>query len=614
MKQPSRVMILGVLLLGAPLLLLVPRAQPQSTLASFLAQGTEDLRERPEVLQGGEVGVGRLVSDLELTPLGGTSIRLSQLEGPEGTLIAIRDLGCPVSRRYAPRLERLAGKLLEEGWNVVFVFPNPIDTADRIQAAVGDLKGVQWVADGEGEISGRLDAKTTTEVFLIDSARTLRYRGAIDDQYGIGYTKPAPTQEYLKWALAEISSNSTLSTEATTAPGCYLESSPTSTTIQQLPITYHNRISRVIQRNCEGCHREGGPGPFSLSSYREVFGYRSMISHVVDKGLMPPWFASEEVGEWVNQRGLAVGEKKDLLAWLAGDSPRGDSSDAPLPFQYATGWQIGEPDAILEIPEEMPIPAEGIMDYQYVYVQTDFAEDRWIQDMQVRPTALIATHHVLVFIEEPGRRPGRRRSRQRPFQSGVRSYFASWVPGQQPNSFPKGMAKLLPAGAWLKFQVHYTPNGQATSDRTKIGFVFADQPPVTEVLTSSALQGRFEIPPGAENHEVVGEHRFRESGYLLSFFPHMHLRGKAFRYELVLPEGVTRRILEVPRYDFNWQLNYELREPLFVPAGARLRATAWYDNSRNNPANPDPSKAVRWGDQSFEEMMIGYFNWHKTQP
>ena len=519
MRQFNQALMLVVSLLGAGLILLVPITLPESSLASSHTPISEDLKERPEILKGGDVGVGRLIADLELRTLAGPSIRLSQLDGPAGTLIAIRDLGCPVSKRYAPKLARLAQKLLLEDWNVVFLFPNPADTSERIQAAVGDLEGVHWVADEKGQIARPLDAKTTTEVFVIDSARTLRYRGAIDDQYGIGYTKAAPTQEYLKTALAELSSKTTLTIEATTAPGCYLAPARANFPDQEPPITYHNRISRIIQRNCEGCHREGGPGPFKLSSYRGVFGYRSMISHVIDKGLMPPWFASEEVGEWSNHRGLAVSEKEDLLNWLAGDSPLGDSSDAPLPLREVVGWQIGEPDAVFEIPEVMAIPAEGIMDYQYVYVKTDFAEDRWIQEMQVQPTALNATHHVLVFLEEPGRRPGRRRSNQRPFQSGVQGYFASWVPGQQPSSFAKGTAKLLPAGAWLKFQVHYTPNGQATSDRTKIGFVFADQRPETEVLTNSVIQGRFEIPPGAENHKVIGEVPFRESGYLLSFFP-----------------------------------------------------------------------------------------------
>jgi hypothetical protein len=231
--------------------------------------------------------------------------------------------------------------------------------------------------------------------------------------------------------------------------------------------------------------------------------------------------------------------------------------------------------------------------------------------MEIRPTAPEAVHHVLVFIEpplKPGQKPGR------DFQGGIDGYFAATVPGSFGTFYPEGTAKRLPKGAWLKFQIHYTPRGTPKTDQTKFALIFAKGEPDQPVETGSAYNGEFAIPPGAPNYEVVADHVFKEPGLLLTFFPHMHLRGKAFKYDLVLPDGTSRELLRVPRYDFNWQLFYTLKEPLAVPAGAHLRATAWYDNSSGNPYNPDPMKEVRFGEQTSDEMMIGYFDWLPARP
>jgi hypothetical protein len=338
-----------------------------------------------------------------------------------------------------------------------------------------------------------------------------------------------------------------------------------------------------------------------------------MIAFVVENGIMPPWFADPATGHWENDRRLLERDRSAILDWAANGAPAGDPADAPLPRQFAASWAIGAPDAIVEIPETIDVPAEGVVDYQYRYVKTDFPEDRWIEKMEILPTAPQVTHHVLVFLEEPGRKdiddPDRKPD-EPPAQGGLRGYFASTVPGQQPTLYPKGMAKLLPKGAWLKFQIHYTPNGKPASDRTRIGFVFAEEPPRFPVATGSAADVEFEIPPGSPNHEVAASFRFESDSVLLSFFPHMHLRGKAYRYELIYPDQRREVLLNVPRYDFNWQLHYKLREPLSVPAGSVLTATGWFDNSAENPANPDPTRKVVFGEQSFDEMQIGYFDYY----
>lgn len=364
--------------------------------------------------------------------------------------------------------------------------------------------------------------------------------------------------------------------------------------------TYHGEVAGVIQENCQTCHRDGGVGPFKFESYSQVFRRRGMIQHVVEDRIMPPWFAAPDVGHFANDRSLSDADRETLLAWLDAGAPEGDPGLAIAPRSWTPGWELGEPDATLSLPEPFPIPAEGIVEYQYTYVPTDFGEDKWIEAMEIRPTDLSVVHHVLVFVEEPGAEEQ---------QGGIDGYMGIWVPGFQGSVFPERAAKLLPAGSTLKFQIHYTPNGEPGLDQTTIGFHFADGVPERVVETTSAYNSRFRIPAGAPNHLVEAEYEFTSPGELLSLLPHMHLRGKAFRYDLVYPDGREIPLLDVPRYDFNWQLEYEFAEPIQVEAGTLLKAVAWFDNSADNEFNPDPTVEVGFGEQTSEEMMIGYFDW-----
>ncbi|MEE8146301.1 MAG: cytochrome c [Longimicrobiales bacterium] len=380
-------------------------------------------------------------------------------------------------------------------------------------------------------------------------------------------------------------------------------------------LTYHGRVGRIFQENCQTCHREGGIGPFTLETYESAYLYRERIELMVSEGRMPPWFANPTVGAWDNDRSLSEEDRADILAWVDVGAPEGDPAHAPPPVDWSAGWQLGEPDAVVQMEEPFSVPAEGVVDYQYVYVKTDFPEDRWVSKMEVRPTAPDAMHHVLVFIEPPDAKPARDAAPGEPvWMGGLRGFFAATVPGYTGNVYPEGSAKLLPKGSWLKFQLHYTPIGQVVEDQTMLGLHFADGPPERVVETGSAFNTRFEIPPGAPAHEVTGQYTFRQPGQLLTFFPHMHLRGKAFRFQLEYPDGHSQTLLDVPAYDFDWQLAYHLEEPLRVPAGALLIATGTFDNSATNRFNPDPSATVRFGEQTFEEMMIGYFDWIVDEP
>jgi len=328
---------------------------------------------------------------------------------------------------------------------------------------------------------------------------------------------------------------------------------------------------------------------------------------VLEAGTMPPWFAAP-VKEGVhspfkNDRSLAAADRNDLLTWLGGERPAGDSAEAPLPRKFPRQWSIGEPDAVFQLPKPVEVKATGVMAYQILSVETKFDEDKWVQAVEVQPTAREVVHHALVHVAAKG---GAIRPRGGDERQG---YFAAYVPGNAFTILPNGQARLLPKGATLRFQMHYTPNGQATRDQTRLGIRFAKAPPKVEAKVASVASARISIPPHAANHKEVAKLRVPGDVTLTSLMPHMHLRAHACKYELTTPEGITTTLLDVPHYDFNWQLRYQFAEPLAVNKGSTITFTVWYDNSAKNPANPDPSKTVTWGQQTTDEMHLGYLEY-----
>ena len=583
------------------------------------------LRYRAEPLDLGLGGerVGELIPDVAVVDLAGTSARLSDHLGENGLVLAVRDVECPLSRKYGPRLARMEKAYRERGFGFLYFNPNSHDSTEDMAKDV-ERHGFSspYVDDMDAVLGKALDAAISTEVFVLDAARTLVYRGAIDDQYGLGYAKPEPAKHYLADSIDAVAEGRTPDVRATTASGCAMNLGEAEPAKGEL--TYHNRISRIVQNKCESCHRAGGAGPFELTSYDELKGRSFMVEWVLEDRIMPPFYVDEGYGPWANDFSLTEKERADFLAWIEADAPEGDPKDAPRPRRWTTGWTIGEPDYVVQMPEPYTVPAEGVVRYQYFYAKTDQPVDRWIRKMEIRSTAPQVVHHVLVFLESPElvqRLRERRKQVEDPWQDeeyrrtfaqlqgGRHGFFASTVPGQSGIVFPEGMGKKLPAGSWLKFQMHYTPNGTEAVDRSEIGFVFADEGVHTEVRTTSAINEDFVIPAGHPNYEVTAEYVFPEDASVLSLFPHTHLRGTKFLYEAIYPDGRTETWLPLSRYDFNWQLNYLFQKPLDVPAGTVVRAKAWYDNSAKNPANPDPSADVEFGEQTWDEMMIGYVNW-----
>ena len=568
--------------------------------------------ESPHIRASFGWDLGEMLPNVTYLNTDGNYHKIGDWSGHKATVLVARDIDCPISRKYGPRIAALEAQYKQRGVQFVYLNVNPAANRASIIEEEIERHGFQgeYIHDPDGRLIGRrLRLRSTAEVFVVDGSLTIQYRGGIDDQYEVGFTRETQSRDNLVEALEDVLAERRVRAPETAAPGCLLGFESRREVARQRRVTYHNRVSRILQQNCVSCHRPGGVGPIALDDYENARFYRFMMMHVIDEGLMPPWRASPKFGKWTNEMQLSMQELEDLFTWAQSGAPEGDPADAPRPMTFEPGWRIGKPDAVFELQEAFTVPAEGVVDYLYTYVKTNFKEDRWVKAMEIRPTAPAVVHHVTVFVESPELMKALDAGESIVPQTGIDGYFAVTVPGFESNEYPEGSAKLLPAGGWLKFQMHYTPNGTEAVDQTQIGMIFADEPPMATVRTGAAVGRRFRIPPHASNHRVSGDYTFERDGSLLALFPHMHLRGKAFRYELIRPGSEPEVLLEIPEYDFNWQMAYHFKRLPSVTAGTVLRATGWFDNSEGNPLNPDPTAEVRFGEQTEDEMMIGYFDW-----
>lgn len=565
----------------------------------------EDVRQAPRLVDPRAHNIGRLIPDLEFTDTEGKAGKLSDYKDKQALVILVTNKGCPICKKYAPVINEIVQAY--SGKSVAFLLLNPMEneSVDECKDAIGRYGfTARYVPDPKGVIAKALKVNSTGDCFVLDAARTLRYRGAVSDQFGLGYNLDEPRFNYLTDAIEAVLAGREVAVPATWAPGCLLELEAVAASGE---ITWHNRVSRIVQDNCQECHRAGENGPFELMTYADVKANRTMIKRQVKNKLMPPWFANPEHGEFSNDRSLSDEDREALIGWIDNGCPEGDAKDAPLPKKFTQGWKIGEPESVLQIAEPITVPAKGKVEYQYVKVKTSFDEDKWVQAMEIRPSAPQVVHHVLIFLKYPRNHP--RASEQPDDRGGLAGYFMGMVPGQGEIVFPEGMGKFLPKGAEMTFQIHYTPNGEEVQDQPRLGMIFCKEKPKKEVTTTGVSNVFFEIPAGADNHEVKAIHVAQQDMRVLSLMPHMHVRGKAYKYVAKLPSGEEITLLDIPRYDFNWQLVYVLREPIDLPKGSKIYATGWYDNSDKNPANPDPTKKVGFGEQTWQEMQIGYVNW-----
>jgi len=387
--------------------------------------------------------------------------------------------------------------------------------------------------------------------------------------------------------------------------------------------TFYRDVLPILQDHCQACHREGEIGPMPFVRYEQSKKWAQPIAEAVRSKKMPPWFADPRFGHFSDDPSLTPQQVETLSAWADANAPAGDPHDAPPLRHWTAGWNIAPPDEILRMPNPVAIPAHGDIEYTYEIVPTGFREDRWIQMSEVRPSSRAHVHHAVVYIRPPNSNWLRGAPSGVPFTASTLNdqklrhqahetdsdMLLVYAPGSSPDRWPDGMAKFIPAGSDLVFQMHYTTNGQAAMDRTSVGLVFAKHTPQQRIFTLQLANDHdpIPIPPGADNYRVEVHGTMPNDCTLLSFFPHMHLRGKRFEYNIVHADHTTETLLRV-NYDFYWQLSYKLAEPRVLRAGTELQVVAWYDNSRKNPHNPDPDSPVRWGDQTYNEMMVGFFD------
>ncbi len=399
--------------------------------------------------------------------------------------------------------------------------------------------------------------------------------------------------------------------------------------------TYYRDVLPILRGHCEVCHRAGGIAPMSFETYEQASQYAEAIRFTTQNKSMPPWFAVAGIGRFSNDPSLSSREIATLAAWAAAKAPAGDPRDAPAPHDWAEGWSIPQPDLVVKMTQPVALPATGDVDYTYEIVPTHFAEDRWVQMAEMLPSARANVHHAVVYIRPPDANWLRHAPAGEAFTAATlkneedrrgahwtdSDILLVYAPGSSPDEWPATMAKFVPAGSDLVFQMHYTTSGKAVADQSSVGLVFSKRPPPQRVLTLQLTNDHFVIPPGVGNFRVEARGTLPNDAMLLSFFPHMHLRGKRFEYNLVKHRageplgtgrggalGVQIETLLRVNYHFHWQMSYRVAEPRLLKAGAELQAVAWYDNSANNPHNPDPSAAVRWGEQTYDEMMIGFFD------
>lgn len=526
-----------------------------------------------------------------------------------GRILVVAFLGteCPLAKLYAGRLGELADEFSAQGVRVVGVVSNRQDSLQKIGAFVDRQKiGYPVLKDPKNRFADSLGAERTPEVFVFDGDRRLRYWGRVDDRYGIGYSRDEASREDLRAAIEDLLAGRDVAVSRTRSVGCLI--GRTRATDPEAETTYVNAVATILQDRCYSCHREGEIAPFAMEDPDEVAGWADMIAEVVREGRMPPWHASPEYGEFVNDRSMSEDEKETLYRWAEAGAPLGDlRRDAQLLPErptFTAGWQLPrEPDLVVDVsPQPFKVPATGSVRYQYFKVDPGLDDDVWLESAELLPGNRAVVHHILAFNRPRGTEGG---------LDAARGFLVGYVPGARNEPWPKGMAKRIPGGSELIFQVHYTPIGTEQEDQSKLGLCFADPSTIThEVVTTSALQGQIKIPPGADNHVVYGTSpKMPADALLLGMSPHMHVRGKAFRYEVQSADGERKVLLDIPAYDFNWQTTYVPVNPIALKKGDRMVCTAVYDNSEKNLNNPDPTSTVGWGDQTWDEMMIGYFHY-----
>ena len=540
------------------------------------------------------------IPNFALLDLQGHNVELQKAQG-KAVVLFFTGVGCPIARKSTPKLIDIADRFRARGVSVWVINTYPNDTVRDAFGEVRELglQSLTYLRDPHQMVALALKVERTADVVVVGlEKQKVLYQGAIDDQYAEGAERPKALNRFLETALEEFLAGREVSQARTPARGCRIAFVPMAESASHPDYAQH--VAPILRKNCAECHRDGGIGPWAMDGHGRVRNYARMIEEVLLTRRMPPYDAHPEIGRFANAHRLSRDDIQTLLRWVAAGAPRGDGPD-PLtePLPPLPNWPLGKPDAVLRLPQPESIPATGVLEYRHISIPTPSTNEFWIGGADIRPGNRRIVHHAILYARWPGCPDD---------GSGNGVHVFGWAPGATPASYPDGVGKRIPAGATFQLEMHYTTCGSPQTDQTEVALYLRSGPQPRNAETRQASDYLFRIPPGDPDFRHVASYAFRAPATVYGLSPHMHVRGKWMKYELLLPDGRRQPLLFVPRYDFNWQFAYRLEQPLHVPAGAWLLVTGGFDNSAGNPANPDPSRAVTFGLQSWDEMFIGFFD------
>lgn len=573
---------------------------PSEITAANRSESSEDLKP-PQI--------GATVSDVTIVDIHRRERSLEDSRGKKAVVVAFLGVDCPIANLYISRLNELNEEFAPKGVQFAAINSNPHDSMVSVAAHAQETEmNFPVLKDFNQTAMTAFGAKRTPEVFLLDASFKIRYRGRIDDQYTISHRRIKPKVHDLKNALQQLLNGEKIAVTETAPHGCLIP-----TWKDQLPakeVTYSKDIAPIFNQKCYSCHRDGQVGPFALNDYNDAKDWAEPIREAVLEERMPPWHATEESHSFSNNRSLTQEDRDLILKWLQDDCPTGDLAQLPEKPEFSSDWTIGKPDMVVELPKIEKIPASGVIPYRYQLAPITIDKDMWVQATEARPGNAEVVHHIIAYVRTPQMESKKNRRGFNVFdKEGRVRILAGWAPGDMPQIFPEGVGRKIPKGSQIIFEVHYTPTGKKETDRSAIALKFCKEPPEKEVETNFMAQLELEIPPHRFGHEETKSYTFKKKAQILSFTPHMHWRGLAARYDITWPDGRQETLLNVPYYDFNWQSVYRFDKPLEVPQGTKITLTGTWDNSADNPFNPDPTQTIHWGEQTWEEMLAGWMDY-----
>jgi mono/diheme cytochrome c family protein len=515
---------------------------------------------------------------------------------------------CPVAMKYTPRLNRLYGEFADR-FEFKAYFPNDLETRAGVLAYFNereykfpfelDLGGVRAQAEGVTHVP---------TVIVFDQSGRKVYQGAIDDNGDSSLVR----RHYVRDVLNELQTGRAPAFASTETFGCILM--PGAVPPAQTEVNYAEHVAEILNKHCVECHRPGEVAPFSLVGYENAKKWAPMIALVTEGRRMPPWKAVHGFGEFLDENRLSELQIETLRRWSDAGAPRGDASREPAAPRFSSDWSLGQPDMVVSPSKSFKLEAEGKDVYRNFVISPGHKEPLYVTAMDVRPGNARIVHHVIAFIDTSGRG----KSLAAETNDGQEGYITfggpgfmpsgalgGWAPGLRARHLAEGMAFVVPPGADIVIQVHYHKSGKPEEDLTKLALYLAKEPPKQEVRLAWIANPAFRIPAGAPNHRVAIEFTAPSDITIHSLMPHMHLLGKSMKAEVQFPDGRTRPLIFVDDWDFNWQMNYALKQPMQVPRGSKIKVEAFYDNSAQNRRNPnDPPKDVTWGEETTDEMFL----------